>query len=432
MLPVACAKPLVSLGITVFGRKPMTVGAGSDPGARSFSSLAMRVTHVITRLIVGGAQENTVASAAGMRQYPGFDIRLISGPTSGPEGSLEPEARRLLGQDAVVVLPELVRAVRPVTDFRALHLLERVLREQKPDIVHTHSGKAGVLGRLAAARAGVPVIVHTIHGPSFGRFQNAAANLIFRSAERRAAAVTTRFIVVSDAMKDQYLAAGIGRPEDFTKILSGFTLAPFLTAKNDAALRSSLGLAADDFVIGKIARLFKLKGHDDLFAIAPELVRQNSRIKFLLIGDGPWRERFENLARGMGLQKHFVFTGLVLPGEVSRYAGIMDMLVHLSLREGLPRALPQALAAAKPVVAYDCDGAREVCREGETGFLVEPGDLPQLKTRLLQLAGDPPLRERLGRRGQEFARDNFPVEKMVTDIYNLYMKLAASRHGISV
>jgi glycosyltransferase involved in cell wall biosynthesis len=387
----------------------------------------MRVTHIITRLIVGGAQENTLSTVAGLRQIPGVEVYMISGPTTGPEGSLEPEARRALGEQYVVDLPELVRPVHPLKDWLALRKLERLLREQKPDIVHTHSAKGGILGRLAAKRAGVPVIIHTIHGPSFGPFQGPAANFLFRAAEKFAAGVTGHFIVVADAMKEQHLAAGIGRPEQYTKILSGFKLTPFLTANNDGQLRAQLGVAPDDFVIGKIARLFKLKGHDDLFAVAPELIRRNSKIKFLLIGDGPWRGRFENLARGHGLEKHFIFAGLVPPGDVAKYTGIMDALVHLSLREGLPRALPQALAAGKPVVAYDCDGAREVCLNNETGFLIRPRDTSALKDRLWQLAGDPPLRERLGRRGREFVRDNFAVEKMVEDIYSLYVKLAASQ-----
>jgi glycosyltransferase involved in cell wall biosynthesis len=381
----------------------------------------MRVTHVITRLIIGGAQENTLATVLGLRQIPGLEVHLLSGPTTGPEGSLESQAENLL------VVPELVRPIHPLKDPLALKKLERIFREQKPDIVHTHSGKAGILGRSAAKRAGVPVIIHTIHGPSFGNFQGAAANFIFRTAEKYSAPSTTHFIVVADAMRDQYLAAGIGRPEQYTKIFSGFSIEPFLDAKNDPELRSRLGILPDDFVVGKIARLFKLKGHDDLFAAAPELVHQNPHMKFLLIGDGEWRRRFESLAKGRGLERHFIFAGLVPPGEIPKYTGIMDALVHLSLREGLPRALPQALAAGKPVVAYDCDGAREACRDGETGFLVQAGDLAMLKNRLLKLAGDPVLCKKMGEAGRDFARENFPVEKMVRDIYNLYTKLAAGR-----
>jgi glycosyltransferase involved in cell wall biosynthesis len=383
----------------------------------------MRVTHIITRLIVGGAQENTVATVLGLRQKSGVEVSLISGPTFGPEGSLEAEVKKIPG--LLTIVPELVRPIHPHKDFLALRKLEKLFREQKPGIVHTHSGKAGILGRLAAKNAGVPIVIHTIHGPSFGKFQNAMGNFIFRTAEKYAARATTHFIVVADAMKEQYLAAGIGRPEQYTKIFSGFPLEPFLGSKNDLELRKRFGIAWDDFVVGKIARLFKLKGHDDLFAVAPELTRQNRKIKFLLVGDGEWRGRFETLAKTLGVGKHFIFAGLVPPNEVPKFVGIMDMLVHLSLREGLPRALPQALAAGKPVVAYDCDGAREVCLNGETGFLIQPGDLKSLTGKIIQLSGDAKLRGQFGSHGRQFASENFAVEKMANAIYNLYQKLAA-------
>lgn len=228
-------------------------------------------------------------------------------------------------------------------------------------------------------------------------------------------------------MKTLYLAAGIGRPEQYTRIFSGFALEPFLAAKDDAQFRQRLGIAPDNIVIGKIARLFKLKGHDDLLAVAPEVARQNPKIKFLLVGGGEWRGRLEALAKSRGVERQFVFAGLTPPGEVPKLVGIMDALVHLSLREGLPRALPQALAAEKPVVAYDCDGAREICFDGETGFLIQPGDLAALKDRLLRLAADASLRKQFGQAGSKFARENFGVEKMVESIYALYRKLAAER-----
>src|ERR1043166_3534026 len=207
----------------------------------------MRVTHVITRLIVGGAQENTIAPVLGLRQKPGLEVNLISGPSVGPEGSLESEVKKIPG--LLTVVSQLVRPVHPLKDFVALRKLEKILREQKPDIVHTHSGKAGVLGRLAARCAGVPIIIHHIHGPSFGNFQGALANFVFTAAERYAARVTTHFICSAQAMARLYLAAGIGRPEMFTRIFSGFKLEPFLNSQNDLALRHKLGLVENDFVI---------------------------------------------------------------------------------------------------------------------------------------------------------------------------------------
>jgi glycosyltransferase involved in cell wall biosynthesis len=387
----------------------------------------MRITHVITRLIVGGAQENTIAAVLGIGRRPACTANLISGPSTGPEGSLESTFAR--SPEMLTIIPELVRQIHPWKDLRALSRLTETFKRGKPDIVHTHSGKAGILGRLAAARAGVPVIVHTIHGPSFGTFQGMMANRVLCAAERHAGKVTTHFVTVADAMTEQYLAAGIGNREQYTKILSGFNLEPYLSAANDPQLRAHWGLGPADLIVGKIARLFKLKGHDDLFAIAPDLVRRCPRIKFLLVGDGEWRRRFEKKARASGLAEHFVFAGLVAPEEIPKLVGIMDVLVHLSLREGLPRALPQALAAGKPIIAYDCDGAKEVCIEDKTGFLLRPGDLTGLSDRVLQLAADATIRERLGKCGQTFVKERFGVGRMIEELHALYLKLARA-HGI--
>ncbi|HEY1173637.1 MAG TPA: glycosyltransferase family 4 protein [Verrucomicrobiae bacterium] len=387
----------------------------------------MRVTHIITRLIVGGAQENTVSSVLGLRSRHGLDCDLVSGPTAGPEGSLE---RLFVNFPGVLSHNEhLVRPVSPLQDWKALTTLTEYLKQRKPDVVHTHSGKAGVLGRLAAKRAGVPVIIHTIHGPSFGKFQGALANFVFTNAERYAARVTDHFIVVANAMTEQYLAAGIGLPEQYTRVFSGFDLQPYLTAKNDQALRQKLGIAPGDFVIGKIARLFELKGHDDLLTVAPKIVSACPQVKFLLVGDGVLRPSLEEQIKRMGLEKQFVFTGLVPPKEVARYVGIMDALAHLSLREGLPRALPQALAAGKPVVAYDCDGAKEVCLPEQTGFLIQPKDFPRLEHALVSLAKDAALCRRLGLHGQALVRNWFPVERMVDDLFHLYQKLLKTGGG---
>lgn len=388
----------------------------------------MRVTHVITRLVVGGAQENTVSSVLGLAAIPGVRCDLVSGPTNGPEGSLENAFASK--PDQLRICHSLVRPISPLRDFAAYRELKALFRREKPDIVHTHSGKAGIVGRLAARHAAVPVVIHTIHGPSFGPFQGTLANLIFTNAERIAGRATDHFVVVADAMRDQYLAAGIGRRDDYTCIRSGFDLRPFLEATNDPALRAKLGLKPDDFVIGKIARLFELKGHDDLFAIAPEFIRRVPNAKFLFVGDGIWRGRFELMAKDLGLSDHFVFTGLVPPSDVAKHVGVMDALAHLSRREGLPRAIPQALAAGKPVVAFDCDGAREVCLDGRTGYLLQAGDLPGLTDRLIRLANDPDLRTRLGEEGRELVRNQFSVEAMVQGLHRLYLRLSSPASAI--
>ncbi len=417
----------------------------------------MRVTHIITRLVVGGAQENTIATVLGLRDKPGVTVQLISGPTTGPEGSLEhrlteetktfniqhstPNAQRNdssrstseLGVECsmlnvpitplLTIVPSLVRPVHPLKDFLALQHLTRLLKVQKPDIVHTHSGKAGILGRIAAARAKVPVIIHHIHGPSFGPFQGNFANTVFTAAERYAAKFTTHFLCSADAMTRLYLAAGIGRPENYTRVFSGFQVEPFANTTNDPLLRDQLRIPRDAFVIGKIARLFPLKGHEDLLIVLKRILPECPHAHVLFVGDGSLRPHIEARVRELGLSKHVTFTGLVQPDEVPRYVGIMDCLAHLSTREALSRALPQALAAGKPVVSYDFDGADEICLDGKTGFLIKQGHENAAAERLLLLARDPKLRAEFGQRGQAFVRANFGVEQMVDKIHKLYEDL---------
>ena len=383
----------------------------------------MKVCHVITRLIVGGAQENTVATCVGLLRR-GYDVDLVIGPQTGPEGSLSEQARA--AGVPIVVVEELRRAPNPWTDVTACRALRRLFQEKRYDIVHTHSGKAGFVGRLAAKWAGVPVIVHTIHGPSFYRYQNPVGNWIFTWAEKLAGECTTHFVSVADAMTEQYVAAGVGQPQQYETIHSGMDIRAFLAAQPEPALRAQLGLRETDVVVGKVARLFRLKGHEFLFAAAPAIVRAVPQVKFLLVGDGMYRARFEEWAEQLGLRDRFIFVGLVPPAEIPRYMALLDLLVHLSLREGLPRTLPQALACGKPVVAFDVDGAREVCRDGTTGCLVRAEDTAGLEEAVIRLLRDPALAHRMGAQGRQLVAAQFSEERMVQRIHELYQRLAGA------
>jgi glycosyltransferase involved in cell wall biosynthesis len=308
--------------------------------------------------------------------------------------------------------------------------LKKIFRETKPDIVHTHSGKAGILGRLAAARAGVPVIIHHIHGPSFGPFQGALANFIFTATERYAGKVTTHFVCSANAMAKLYIAAGIGHPGMYTRLFSGFQVEAFRIATNDLTFRAKLGLNANDFVIGNIGRIAPLKGHSDLMKAVHTILPQCKNAKILFVGDGSLRAEIESEARSLGLRDKVIFSGLVPPDEVPRYVGVMDCVAHLSYREALSRALPQALAAGKPVISYNFDGADEICLNGETGFLIRTGDVATASQRLLQLANNAALREQFGKHGQQIVVEQFSVERMINTLHKLYLDLARAK-GIS-
>jgi glycosyltransferase involved in cell wall biosynthesis len=385
----------------------------------------MRIGHVITRLIVGGAQENTVSSCIGLRKL-GHDVDLVIGPQTGPEGSLYDQAKA--AGVPIIIVDELRRAPNPWLDVSACLALRRLFVGKRYDVVHTHSGKAGLAGRIAAKMARVPIIVHTIHGPSFYEYQNPIANWAFRWAEQVAGACATQFVSVADAMTEQYLAAGIGAPDKYVTIHSGMNIEAFLNASRDNSLRESLGISGNDLVVGKIARLFRLKGHEFLFAAAPRIVAAVPGAKFLLVGDGIYRGRFERLVANMGLRTHFVFAGLVPPQEIPRYVASMDMVAHLSLREGLPRALPQALACGKPVVAFDVDGAREVCLDGDTGLLVRAKDVNALADAVIRLLQDAALAHRMGVQGRELVKERFSEVRMVQQLDELYRRLWMARH----
>ncbi|MEK7469802.1 MAG: glycosyltransferase family 4 protein [Planctomycetota bacterium] len=378
-------------------------------------SRPVRVFHVITRMILGGAQENTLLTVEGLHRR-GWDAWLVSGPAEGPEGELLTRARR--GGFPVVEVPTLRRAVRPVPDLRAFHSLASLFRRERPDIVHTHSSKAGILGRFAAAAAGVPRVIHTIHGLPFHPYAAPAANLAFIWSERAAAEVTERIVVVADAMKRKALAEHIGREEQFVRVWSGMEIEPYLAPKRPrAAVRAALGIPQDALVACKIARLFELKGHDFVLEAA---AKASPRIHYLFVGDGLWRERLARKADELGLKGRMHFAGLIPPKDVPDYLHASDLLVHASLREGLARVLPQALLAGLPTISFDIDGASEVIEHGVTGLLVKAEDVAGLAAALNRVAEDLPAARKWGDRGREICRERFSADLMVDSLSKLY------------
>ena len=192
-------------------------------------------------------------------------------------------------------------------------------------------------------------------------------------------------------------------------------------------MRQELGYSPEHVVIAKIARLFHLKGHDDVIAAAKEVIQKNLLVRFLFIGDGLLRDSLQHQIDAAGLHDHFQFTGLVPPAKIPELLGAVDILVHASLREGLARALPQALIAGRPVVSYDVDGAREVCITGQTGFLIPPRDVNGLSTALTHLAGDAALRQQLGNTGRNLFADQFRHETMTRRVREVYERVLSGR-----
>jgi len=333
------------------------------------------------------------------------------------------------GGYCVEVIDEMRRAILPWKDYATYRKLVRRLVELKPDVVHTHSSKAGIIGRYAADRAGIPAVIHTIHGLAFTASTSSLVNNFYKFLERRAAPLTTKIVTVADAMKEQSLAAKIGRGEQYVTVYSGMEVGPFLRpAVGRQQARRELGLEEGNVVVGTIARLFHMKGHEDLLEMAPVLCWDFPELRFLWVGDGILRREFEEQIGRMGLKEKFIFTGLVPPEKIAELVGAMDILVHPSRREGLARALAQGQFGGKPVVTYDVDGNREGLIDGKTGFLVKGFDRGAFSERLGELLRDEKLRTEMGERGREFAVGRFSAQKMVEGLEEVYQQ-ALSRRG---
>lgn len=382
----------------------------------------MRICHVITRLIIGGAQENTVLTCQGLHDK-GHQVCLVTGPEAGPEGSLLEEARA--GGYAVEVVPSLRRAARPLTDLRARRDLARLFAQMRPDVVHTHSSKAGILGRLAARDAGIPHILHTIHGMSFNRTQPVVLQALYRGLERYCAHFTDRLVCVADAMTAQAVAAGIAPAEKFVTVYSGMRTNHFNPERYDRqAVRQAWGFGENDVVVGTIARLFRNKGYEQLIPAMALAAKENPRLRFVWVGNGAQRDEYMSRLDELGLHERVVLTGLIPPHEVPRMLAGMDLLVHASQWEGLPRAAVQALLMRVPVISFAIDGAPEVVIPDQTGELVPLNDIAGLARAMVALAADAPNRQRLGETGHRLCLTRFDYHAMVDQLEAIYTDLA--------
>jgi glycosyltransferase involved in cell wall biosynthesis len=387
----------------------------------SYAAL-MRIMHISTRLIVGGSQENTILSCEGQVDA-GHEVSLVYGPIFGPEGSLRERAQKCCGIE-LIETPNLVRQLAPIRDYRCYSDLKRLIKAWKPDVVHTHSSKAGIIGRAAAWKLGVPCVIHTIHGLPFHPYEKAWRNAIYIASERWAAKRCHRIACVAQAMRDQALVKGIGQKDQFVTVFSGMEVETYISPEKERdVVRSELGISPEDYVIGTVSRLAQHKGHDDVLDALGGELQDNPSMKLLWVGDGWRREKLEKRIREIGIEKQVVLTGLVQPETIANYIAAMDVLVHPSYREGLPRTVVQAMLGGKPVVAHDVDGTREVCIPEKTGYLIDVGDYKAMREAVLELQTNPEKRELLGSAGRSLCENQFAASKMVQSLDLLYKEV---------
>ncbi|MGB2869440.1 MAG: glycosyltransferase family 4 protein [Bacteroidota bacterium] len=395
------------------------------PSIPSISPNQTKVLHIITTFSLGGATENTLFSVEGLKSL-GYNVWILAGPSNAGEGDLFDRAREK--GIRVEIVPRLMRSIHPWNDFLALVHLTQILRREKVHIVHTHSSKAGILGRVAAFLARTPVVVHTIHGLPFHEYQGRILYTLFRWVEKMCGTMSDKLISVTDTIKEKALQAGVGKPEQFVTVRSGFAMEEFARPGRDRNdIRREFGLKGVDLVVGKIARFSPLKGHQYLLDAVPSIVAQVPNARFLLVGGGELETTYREMVKQRGIENSVLFAGLVPLDRMAEVISVMDIVVHTSLLEGLARVLPQALAAGKPVVSFDIDGAHEVVLQGKTGLLVEPENEEDLSKAIVKLLLDRKKAVQFGVAGAQLVRDQWTTEAMVRGIHSVYQDLLTKK-----
>ena len=382
--------------------------------------MPVRVLRVIARMNVGGPAIHAALLSAGL-DARGYQTRLVTGtPGAGEASYLSLYGREI--KDLMEV-PALGREIHLWRDGVAYRQIVRIIRDFRPDIVHTHTAKAGLIGRLAARRARVPVVIHTFHGHVFNWYFSRSKESVFVQAERMAARITTRLVAVNETVRNEVLARGVGRPDQFDVVRLGFDLSSFTTSERHAgSLRNELGLSPSTPTVTIVARLVPIKAHDVFVTMAAEVLRTRTDAIFLIVGDGECREAIETQARALGVLPALRFVGW--RRDLDRVYADSDVVVLTSRNEGSPVALIEAMACARPVVSTRAGGVAELV--GDAGLLRPIDDAPGLAQDVLRLLGDPDLAARLGRAGRARVVPAFSRERLIDDIDALYQRTLAA------
>lgn len=385
----------------------------------AFLDRKIKVLRIIGRLNVGGPAIHVVNLTAGLDPTR-YQTSLVAGSENVAEGSMLDYALSRGVQPNVI--PEIVTAFSLAPrDVKALVKLYALIRRERPHIVHTHTAKAGFLGRIAARLAGVPVIVHTFHGHVLNGYYGPVKNWLLRRIEHSLAAISDRLVTVSEQVKVELVAHGVARAEMITVIPLGFDLEPFLNCHvQRGEFRRELGLSNEIRLVGIVGRLFPIKNHHLFLQAAAKIVAQHPA-RFVIVGDGALRSALEQQARELGIVDRVLFTGW--RRDLPRIYGDLDVLVVSSDNEGTPVSAIEAMAAGCPVVATRVGGLPDLISDSTIGRLVPPRDADALASAVLDLIHSPKAARELGRNASEAVRKRFAVTRLIGDIDHLYSQL---------
>jgi len=383
--------------------------------------MSLRVLHPITRLTLGGSSENTIASCVALDRA-GYQCLVATSFRESDASSLDDARRRGC---RVVDIPALGREIAPLGDRAALAELVRSIRRERPAIVHTHTSKAGFIGRLAAVIARVPAVIHQPHGHIFYGYYSPRRTAVFTALERMAARWTDRIITLTDRGAAEHLARGIGRAEQYVTVPSGVPTAELrATAPPRGEARARLGLDPDAFVVVGLGRLVPIKGFDLLVRALPAVAEQVPSARVLLVGDGAERQRLEAVAASLDVTRQLRLAGETL--DVAAYLAAADVVAVPSRNEGMGRVIVEAMALGLPVVATAVGGIPDVVTDGECGRLIAPEDVDALSAALIELGRDPALRRKLGEAAMQRA-EAFSTSVAREKLLAVYASLARAK-----
>jgi glycosyltransferase involved in cell wall biosynthesis len=376
-----------------------------------------KVFHVITKLELGGAQKVTLMT---LERLPRDRYEL--GLVTGPDGLLVDWANRIPSLKRLWI-PNLVRMVEPIQDSIALFKLWRLFRRERPDIVHTHCAKAGILGRWAARLAGVPIIFHTYHGFGFNDFQRRLIRDFYVRLERLTGTWTTQTVVVSHATACVAEKSGIVDKNDWILCRDAISVQEFMQQGPRRTNLREWNIPDDNIVVGMIACFKPQKSPGDFVDVAAQVLKQTTKkVHFIMAGDGELRPEIESRIRDLGIGSHITLLGWQT--DMPQVYRNLDIVVLTSLWEGLPCVFSEAMAGELPIVATGVDGAREAIIDGENGFLHRPHDVEGMAKSVLKLVEDPALRKEMGRRGKSRVME-FDISTSVAALESAYSKCLA-------
>jgi len=389
-----------------------------------------KILHIITRLDRGGSAENTLLTCLGLAEK--YELVLVHGlsleshMTDWEKQSVDSRIKEAMERGVnVIPVPSLVRRISPFRDLQALFYLWRLMIREKPDMVHTHTSKAGILGRWAAWLARVPIVVHTAHGHIFYGHFGPLASRFFVLLERFMALITDRLIALTVGERNDYLKSSVSRTEKIVTIHSGVEIDDYLSARvNVEEKRESLGISTRGLVVGTVGWLLPIKGPMHLLNAMESVWQDYPETTPVFVGKGDLEEELRAKALQMGVSDRVKFLGW--RDDIPELMQILDVFVLPSLNEGMGRVLAEAMAAGKPVIASHVGGIPDLVKPGQNGFLVEPGDVTGLSRAITRLLSDKKIRDEMGRKGREMCQD-FSVEKMIEKIDVLYASLFKER-----